>query len=115
MSLWTPQKLPEESRPLLEAWRTQPFAVRYRAALAVALRLLTLVFAAAGLGFLALEPTLRTALFVVALWALAVPLAALGYMRKLDRLARGMPQQHLASDPRGGAGATSDARRKSSG
>ncbi len=76
---------------MLQAWRQQPFSARFRTALAVVVRLLTLGFAVAGVAFFALEPTLRTVLFVLGLWAVAVPLAALGYVRKLDRMARRAP------------------------
>lgn len=91
MSLWAPREPPERDWPMLQAWRQQGFSVRYRTALALVARLLTLVFAVAGIAFFALEPTLRTVLFVVGLWAVTVPLAALGYVRKLDRLARRAP------------------------
>jgi hypothetical protein len=76
---------------MLQAWRQQPFGARYRTALAVVVRLLSLAFGVAGVAFFAFEPSARTALLVLGLWAITVPLAALGYVRKLDRLARRAP------------------------
>ncbi len=91
MSLWAPREPPERDWPMLQAWRQQPFSARYRTALAFVARVVSLVIAVAGAAIFALEPSLRTVLFVAGLWAALVPLAALGYVRKLDRIARRAP------------------------
>jgi len=76
---------------MLQAWRQQPFSARYRVALSVVLRLLSIVIGMAGAAFLIIEPSWRTLAFTLLVWCVAVPIAALGYMRKLDRMAARVP------------------------
>jgi hypothetical protein len=76
---------------MLLAWREQAWSVRYRQALGFVVRVLSIVFALTTVALLLLEPSWRTIAGMLVLWAIAVPFTALGYMRKLDRMAGRIP------------------------
>jgi hypothetical protein len=82
---------PEDSWDTLREWRMQRFAERYKIGLAVAVRLISMVVGLAGIALLIVEPSLRTLGLIAALWAFGVPVAALGYVRKMDRMAARVP------------------------
>ncbi len=100
MSFLSPQPIPpEDSWDTLREWRMQPFSMRYRTGLAVMLRLMTLVVGMAGVALFFVEPSLRTALLVIGLWLFSIPLTALGYVRKMDRMAASVPVSPAANSP----------------
>jgi hypothetical protein len=90
---------PEDSWDTLREWRMQRFPQRYKIGLAVSLRLISVVVGLAGIALLFLEPSLRTLTLVAGLWCVGVPLAALGYVRKMDRMAANVPVTPAAKNP----------------
>jgi hypothetical protein len=54
----------------------------------------------AGIALLIVEPSVRTLTLIAGLWLIGVPLAALGYVRKLDRLAARVPITPADKNPR---------------
>jgi hypothetical protein len=100
MSLLSPTPTPpEDSWDTLREWRMQSFWKRYKIGIAVMLRVITLVVGIAGTALFFLEPSLRTAKLVAALWAISIPLCALGYVRKMDRMAARIPISPARNDP----------------
>jgi hypothetical protein len=100
MSLLSPTPTPpEDSWDTLREWRMQTFWQRYKVGIAVMLRLMTLVVGIAGIALFFVEPSMRTAKLVVALWVVSVPLGALGYVRKMDRMAANVPVSPARNDP----------------
>lgn len=100
MSLLSPQATPPEDMwDTLREWRVRNFGERYRIGLAVSLRLISLVVGLAGIALLIVEPSVRTLTLIAGLWLVGVPLAALGYVRKLDRLAARVPITPAAKNP----------------
>jgi hypothetical protein len=77
----------------------QPFGKRYRVALAVMVRLITVVVIIAGIALVIAEPSWRSVRFAIAMWVIAVPLTALGYVRKMDRLAAQVPVSPASNSP----------------
>jgi hypothetical protein len=90
---------PEESWDTLREWRLQSFLTRYKVGLAVMLRLMTLVVGLAGIALFIAEPSARTAVLVIVLWLIAVPVGALGYVRKMDRMASRVPITPASNNP----------------
>jgi hypothetical protein len=84
----------------LREWRMRSFGERYRIGLAVSLRLISLVVGLAGIALMIVEPSARTLVMIAGLWLIGVPLAALGYVRKLDRMAARVPISPAAKNPR---------------
>ncbi|MGL4230698.1 MAG: hypothetical protein ACRDAM_15530 [Casimicrobium sp.] len=100
MSLLTPTPVPpEDAWDTLREWRMQSFSKRYKVGLAVMLRLMSLVVGLAGIALFFLEPSMRTAVLVAGLWCVSVPLGALGYVRKMDRMAASVPVSPARNDP----------------
>jgi hypothetical protein len=77
----------------------QRFPEKFKIGLAVAVRIITLVVGLAGAALLFLEPSLRTLGLVAVLWAVGVPLAAIGYVRKMDRMAARVPVSPASRNP----------------
>ncbi len=82
---------PLDQHDTLRAWKTQPFSARYFVALKVMLRVISFVVLLAGVALMIAEPSWRTATLIVGMWLVGVPLTALGYVRKMDRLAAQTP------------------------
>lgn len=100
MSFLTPTPTPpEDSWDTLREWRMQPFIARYKIGLAVMLRLMTLVVGIAGIALFIAEPSQKSALLALALWLISIPLGALGYVRKMDRMAARIPVSPASKDP----------------
>jgi hypothetical protein len=100
MSLFSPTPIPpEDSWDTLREWRMQTFVARYKIGLAVALRIISLVVLLAGAALLFLEPSKRTVFLIVTIWCIGVPLAALGYVRKMDRMAARVPITPATKNP----------------
>jgi hypothetical protein len=100
MSLFMPTPVPpEESWDTLREWRMQPFGKRYKVGLAVMVRLMSLVVGLAGIALLIVEPSVRTALLIAILWCVSIPLTALGYVRKMDRMAARVPVTPATKNP----------------
>lgn len=77
----------------------QRFWQRYRIGLAVALRLISLVVGLAGIALYVVEPSVKAIWISLALWCFGVPIAALGYVRKMDRMAAQVPVTPAAKNP----------------
>ena len=77
---------PAEAWEALREWSRQSWWARYRASLMVMLPFTTLVLAMAAI-----------ALLIVVLWAIGVPVTALGYMRRMARSAALVPPISAAS------------------
>jgi hypothetical protein len=90
---------PEDSWDTLREWRMQGFWSRYKIGLAVAVRIISLVILLAGAALLFLEPSMRTALLIAGLWCFGVLIAALGYVRKMDRMAASVPVTPASRNP----------------
>jgi hypothetical protein len=90
---------PEDSWDTLREWRMHRFIARYKIGLAVSLRLISMVVGLAGIALLIAEPSLRTLLLIAGLWCFGVPLAALGYVRKMDRMAARVPITPAKKNP----------------
>ncbi len=100
MSLLSPTPTPpEDSWDTLREWRMRSFWQRYRVGIAVMLRLMTIVVGIAGVALFFVEPSWRTAKLVLSLWFIGVPLGALGYVRKMDRMAANVPVSPARNDP----------------
>jgi hypothetical protein len=100
VSLFSPQATPpEDSWDTLREWRMQRFGERFKIGLAVAVRLISMVVGLAGIALLIVEPSLRTLGLIAGLWAFGVPVAALGYVRKMDRMAARVPISPANSNP----------------
>jgi hypothetical protein len=83
----------------LREWRMRGFGERFRIGLAVSLRLISLVVGLAGIALMIVEPSVRTLVMIAGLWLIGVPLAALGYVHKLDRMAARVPVTPAARNP----------------
>jgi MFS family permease len=90
---------PEDSWDTLREWRMRTYWQRYKVAIAVMLRLISVVVAFAAIALFFLEPSWRTVFLVLAMWCIAVPLCAVGYVRKMDRLALRVPISPARNDP----------------
>jgi hypothetical protein len=77
----------------------QPFSKRYRVGLAVMVRLITVVVLLAGIALMIAEPSWRSAALIASLWLFGVPVTALGYVRKMDRLAAQVPVTPASNSP----------------
>jgi hypothetical protein len=100
VSILSPNTLPpEDSWDTLREWRMQRFWERYKIGFAVAIRLISMVVGLAGVALMIVEPSLRTLALIAGLWAFGVPLAALGYVRKMDRMAARVPITPANSNP----------------
>lgn len=92
MSLLSPNIPPTgDQHDTLRAWRAQPFSARYFVAVKVMLRVISFVVLLAGVALMIAEPSGRTVVLIVGMWLVGVPLTALGYVRKMDRLAAQAP------------------------
>ena len=81
----------------LREWARQSWWQRYRVSVLVMLPFTTLVLALAGIGLLFAEPSWRSARLIAVLWIVAVPITALGYMRRMGRAAAQVPPISAAS------------------
>jgi len=88
---------PTEAWDALREWSRQSWWVRYRASLMVMLPLVSAVLAMAGAGLLIAEFSWRSAGLAFALWAIAVPVVALGHMRRMSHAAALVPPISPAS------------------
>jgi hypothetical protein len=92
VSLLSPNIPPSiEHHDTLREWRSQPFSRRYLVALKVMARVVSFVVLLAGIALLIAEPSARSLMLIGAMWIVGVPLTALGYVRKMDRLAAQAP------------------------
>lgn len=90
---------PEDSWDTLREWRMQRYGEKLKIGFAVAVRLISLVVGLAGAALLIAEPSARTLVLIFVLWAIGVPLAAIGYVRKMDRMAARVPISPASSNP----------------
>ncbi|HPG60440.1 MAG TPA: hypothetical protein PK586_00415 [Casimicrobium sp.] len=91
---------PTESWDALREWSRHTWWERYRASLLVMLPFTTLVIGLATVALFFAEFSLRSAKLMAIIWAIAVPVTALGYMRKMSRAAAQVPPISPASlDP----------------
>mgnify|MGYP001289261532 CR=1 FL=1 len=88
---------PAEAWEALREWSRQSWWARYRASLMVMLPFTTLVLAMAAIALLIAEPSWRSVKLIVVLWAIGVPVTALGYMRRMARSAALVPPISAAS------------------
>ena len=88
---------PTEAWETLREWANHSWWQRYRSSLLVMLPFTTFIIAVAGVALLVAEPSWRTAQWVAAMWAIGVPLTALGYMRRMGRAAAQVPPISAAS------------------
>ena len=88
---------PTEAWEGLREWANQSWWNRYRAGLLVMLPFVSFIIALAGVALLVAEPSWRTAKWVGGMWAIGVPLTALGYMRRMGRAAAQVPPISPAS------------------
>ncbi|MEO7253506.1 MAG: hypothetical protein ABIZ64_04595 [Casimicrobium sp.] len=88
---------PTDSWETLREWANYSWWQRYRASLMVMLPLMTFIIGVAGIALLIAEPSWRTAKFIAGMWAVALPLTALGYMRRMARAAAQVPPISPAS------------------
>lgn len=90
----------EDTHDTLREWRMQSFGQRYWVALMVMLRLISVVVLIAGIGLFISEPSWRSVTFTIIIWLIAIPLTALGYVKKVDRMAALVPSISSANpDP----------------
>jgi hypothetical protein len=91
---------PPDSHETLREWKLQPYSQRYRVALFVMLRLISVVVVLAGIALFIAEPSWRSIKLIAAIWIIAIPVTAVGYVRKMDRMAAMVPPISAASkDP----------------
>lgn len=91
---------PMEAWDALREWSQQSWWHRYRASLRVMVPFVSVMIALAAAALLYAEPSLRSAKLALGLWAVGVPVTALGYMRRMNRAAAQVPPITPASlDP----------------
>ena len=88
---------PPEAWDDLREWSRQTWWARYRASLLVMLPFTSLVMAMGGVALLIAEFSWRSVVLIAVLWAIGVPLTALGYMRRMSRAAALVPPISPAS------------------
>ena len=88
---------PTEAWESLREWANQSWWSRYRAGLLVMLPFVSFIIARAGVALFVAEPSWRTAKLVAGLWAVGIPVTALGYVRRMDRAAAQVPPISAAS------------------
>lgn len=82
---------PEEMWDVLRDWSQRTWWQRYRMSLMVMLPFTSVVMALAAVALLFAEFSWRSAALIASLWAIGVPLTALGYMRRVNRSAALVP------------------------
>ena len=82
---------PTEAWESLREWANQSWWQRYRAGLLVMLPFVSFIIALAGIALFIAEPSWRTAKWVFGLWAVGIPVTALGYTRRMNRAAAQVP------------------------
>jgi hypothetical protein len=91
---------PLDSHETLREWKVQPYSKRYRVALFVMLRLISVVVAVAGIALFIAEPSWRSVKLIAVIWIIGIPVTAIGYVRKMDKMAAAVPPISPASkDP----------------
>lgn len=91
---------PTDSWEALREWANYSWWRRYRSSLLVMLPFVSLILAVAAVALLIAEPSWRTARFIFWMWLIAIPVTALGYMRRMARSAAMVPPISAASlDP----------------
>lgn len=91
---------PTEAWDALREWSRQSWWQRYRISFRVMLPFTTIVIALATVALLVAEFSWRSGKMMLIIWLIAVPVAALGYMRKMARAAAQVPPITPASlDP----------------
>jgi len=88
---------PTEAWESLREWANHSWWQRYRASLMVMLPFVSFIIGVAAIALFVAEPSWRTALWVGGMWAIGVPLTALGYMRRMGRAAAQVPPISAAS------------------
>ena len=88
---------PTEAWESLREWANQSWWQRYFAGLLVMLPFVSFIIALAGVALFIAEPSWRTAKWVFGLWAVGIPITALGYKRRMDRAAAQVPPISAAS------------------
>jgi hypothetical protein len=89
-----------EAWDALREWSQQSWWRRYRASLWAMLPFTTIMMALAAAALLVAEPSWRSAKLALGLWAIGVPVTALGYLRRMNRAAALVPPITPASlDP----------------
>jgi hypothetical protein len=98
MSLLRPEvPPPTDAWEGLREWARQSWWQRFRISLLSVIPITTLVFAFAGVALLVAETSWRSAALIGGLWVICVPLAAVGYMRRIGRSAAKVPPISAAS------------------
>lgn len=82
---------PAEAWETLREWSRQSWWERYRVSLLIMLPFVSLVLAVAAVALLIAEPSWRSARLIAVLWVIAIPVTALGYMRRMARAAALVP------------------------
>jgi hypothetical protein len=90
---------PIDTHDTLREWRMQPYSKRFRVGLSVMVRVVSAVLALAGIALMIAEPSLRSAALIGVLWLVGVPITALGYVRKMDRMAALVPITPASTSP----------------
>lgn len=88
---------PNEAWEALREWSRHSWWERYRASLLVMLPFTSVVMALAAVGLLVAEFSWRSAGLILMLWLIAVPVSALGHMRRMSRAAALVPPMTPAS------------------
>ena len=88
---------PPQSWDTLREWLARPWRDRFLASLRVMLPFTSIVMALAAIAMYIAEPSWRSIRLVLVLWLIGIPLTALGYMRRIDRMARQVPPITAAS------------------
>lgn len=88
---------PTEAWESLREWANHSWWHRYRASLMVMLPFVSFIMGLAAIALFVAEPSWRTALWVAGMWAVGVPVTALGYMRRMGRAAAQVPPISAAS------------------
>lgn len=91
---------PPEAWEALREWSRHTWWQRYWMSLLVMAPFTTVILCMAGIGLLLAEPSWRTVQLIGVLWVIAVPLTALGNLRRTARSAAQVPPISPASlDP----------------
>lgn len=81
----------------LREWARLSWWQRYRISLLAVAPITTVVFSFAAVALLVAETSWRSAALIAGLWVICVPLASLGYMRRVGRSAAKVPPISAAS------------------
>ena len=89
---------PTEAWESLREWANDSWWHRYLASLRVMLPFVSFIIGLAAIALFIVEPSWRTAKWVGGMWAVGIPVTALGYMRRMNRAAAHVPPISAASN-----------------